>query len=213
MKNNKGFTLVELLGVLIILVVIFVIAFPSITSLIDNAQSGIDDATKELIFDATKDYMKSKPDIYIENQSNVYCISFEQLINNDHITSNQIVNVDEKYSTVKVKYDKDLKTEMELGGDNCSEVLSNARLVLKGLKNVKLKLVSDGSISTYVEDGLLFYKSSSEEPIELNFSLGSNLIDGLIVTSKSSNTGKTIACSENINCFSQFLIDVYTSKY
>ena len=52
MKNKNGFTLIETMGVLILLAVILVLMFPSLTKWLKGADSSIDSATKELIMKA-----------------------------------------------------------------------------------------------------------------------------------------------------------------
>ncbi|MDL4841675.1 competence type IV pilus major pilin ComGC [Aquibacillus rhizosphaerae] len=53
-KSEKGFTLVELLAVIVILGIIVAIAIPSIGGIINKAQSGADEAETELIIDAAR---------------------------------------------------------------------------------------------------------------------------------------------------------------
>lgn len=55
-KNEKGFTLVELLAVIVILGIIVAIAIPAISGIIDRAQDGADDAEVTLIIDAARLY-------------------------------------------------------------------------------------------------------------------------------------------------------------
>ena len=49
MKNKKGFTLVELLAVIVILAIILVISVPKITSVIDSARSGSLESTAKMV--------------------------------------------------------------------------------------------------------------------------------------------------------------------
>ncbi len=57
--NNKGFTLVELLGVIIILVVILLIAIPSITSTVSRNKDQELEAKQQLIVAETKLYAEA----------------------------------------------------------------------------------------------------------------------------------------------------------
>lgn len=56
LKNEKGFTLVELLAVIVILGIIVAIAIPAIGNIIDSAQEDADDAEDQLIIDAARLY-------------------------------------------------------------------------------------------------------------------------------------------------------------
>ena len=73
--NKKGFTLVELLAVLVILVVIMTIAIPSVTSSIERSKHKQKNAKIELIESAAELYI----DRYI-NSITTNVISLESLI-------------------------------------------------------------------------------------------------------------------------------------
>ena len=55
-KGEKGFTLVELLAVIVILGIIVAIAIPAIGTVIENAQKDADEAAVEMILDAARLY-------------------------------------------------------------------------------------------------------------------------------------------------------------
>lgn len=54
LKGEKGFTLVELLAVIVILGIIVAIAVPAIGNITERAQSDADDAQDELVLDAAR---------------------------------------------------------------------------------------------------------------------------------------------------------------
>ena len=56
-NKEDGFTLVELLGVIVILGIILAIAIPGIGTIVDNARTNTDAAQKELVVDAAKMYV------------------------------------------------------------------------------------------------------------------------------------------------------------
>ncbi|API89602.1 hypothetical protein BKP56_10185 [Marinilactibacillus sp. 15R] len=62
-KKENGFTLVELLAVLVILGIIVAIAIPAVGDIIDNARDNASDAEQELVIDAARLY-------FIENDGN-----------------------------------------------------------------------------------------------------------------------------------------------
>ena len=203
MKNKKGFTLVEMLGVLIILVIIFMIAFPTLTRVLKNTEEDLANSEKTIVVDATKDLLNSKKDIYIPNDDNTYCIAFETLMNQGKLTENQVENISEDYNTVKVTY-KNRKAIYEVLGAGCTEVIKDAHLELVGKANVNLELASDGSVKTYVEEGLNFINNGVVT--YLDFTLD-NLYSGLSIEVISQKTG-------NITTYlPETVLDTYVIKY
>jgi prepilin-type N-terminal cleavage/methylation domain-containing protein len=57
MKTNKGFTLVELLAVIVILAIILVIAIPNIMKIIDKAKLDANIKSEDMLLNAAKKYM------------------------------------------------------------------------------------------------------------------------------------------------------------
>ena len=203
MKNKKGFTLVEMLGVLIILVIIFMIAFPTLTRVLKNTEEDLANSEKTIVVDATKDLLNSKKDIYIPNDDNTYCIAFETLMNQGKLTENQVENISEDYNTVKVTY-KNRKAIYEVLGAGCTEVIKDAHLELVGKANVNLELASDGSVKTYVEEGLNFINNGVVT--YLDFTLD-NLYPDLSIEVISQKTG-------NITTYlPETVLDTYVIKY
>ncbi len=84
---NKGFTLVEIIGVVIILGLITLLAFPLVLRTIKNSQEQISESTKELIYTSAAQYTSKYENDFPKIYGNVYCITLEQLINEDFLTS------------------------------------------------------------------------------------------------------------------------------
>ena len=62
--NNKGFTLVELLGTIIILAFLALVAIPAINSIIRGNKSDLHDVQMESIKEASKSYMALPENIF-----------------------------------------------------------------------------------------------------------------------------------------------------
>ena len=94
--NNKGFTLVEVLAVLVILVVIMSIAIPNISSSLERSKSKQDDARKKVLISAAELYVAdNKNRIYSEmGTDNNYTITLDDLVSNGYVTEDQIKDSD-----------------------------------------------------------------------------------------------------------------------
>ena len=84
MKKKKGFTLVELLAVIVILAVILVIAVPQIMSVIESARKGSIESTAKLIAEgAEREYTNRK---ILGKDTNIKCSDVSSMNSNDYGT-------------------------------------------------------------------------------------------------------------------------------
>ena len=84
MKKKKGFTLVELLAVIVILAVILVIAVPQIMSVIESARKGSIESTAKLIAEgAEREYTNRK---ILGKDANIKCSDVSSMNSNDYGT-------------------------------------------------------------------------------------------------------------------------------
>ena len=95
--NKKGFTLVEMIAVLIVLTIIFLLSAVTLTTVIKTGEDKIDNAKEELIIDAAKDYL-SKTDI-VNNKNG--CIRLGELVELGYVDKKEI---DESYYDKFVNY-------------------------------------------------------------------------------------------------------------
>ena len=84
--NKKGFTLTEIIGVVIILALIALIAFPSILNLIKGTENKLDSATQLLINTAAKQYMSKYEDNFATISNSTYCIFVDDLVKENFLT-------------------------------------------------------------------------------------------------------------------------------
>ena len=111
MKNKKGFTLVELLAVIVILAVIALIATPQVLGMIESAKKG-----------AT------------ESSTLSYVDSVEKAIVSKTIASSRNTNYDGKYTVIGNKLSKnDASLDLNLKGDKPDSNSSNEVTVEKGI--------------------------------------------------------------------------------
>ena len=111
MKNKKGFTLVELLAVIVILAVIALIATPQVLGMIESARKGA-----------------------AESSTLSYVDSVEKAIVSKTITSSRNTNYDGKYTVIGNKLSKnDASLDLDLKGDKPDSNSSNEVTVEKGI--------------------------------------------------------------------------------
>ncbi len=126
MRKN-GFTLVELLGVVAILTIIFLIVVPSIINLVKKATIDIDKATKELIYSSTKIYIDKNSYDYPLVANNVYCVTIDDLIKSGELEESLIdIKTGKKVNpslVVKVEIENAANVNYNLVKNNqCEEV-------------------------------------------------------------------------------------------
>ena len=123
MKKN-GFTLVELLGVLIVLVILSMVVVTTYTKLKKDADTTIDDALAILIKDASVTYVK-KNKTNIE-ANNVYCLTLDDIVN-DNLLSNPVKNAKEEEMDLSMKIKVTVRQnnyDVTLNVSSCSEVIN-----------------------------------------------------------------------------------------
>lgn len=81
--KNKGFTLVELLGVIIILALLMLIVFPKIINSIKTSSDEVDELTMKLISSASDLYINDYQKDFPKLDGAKYCIELKLLVDKD----------------------------------------------------------------------------------------------------------------------------------
>lgn len=76
---KKGFTLIEVLGVIVILSIILVIAMPNIINTIKNTNKKLDIYSANMIYKAADNYILHS-NLFEEKKGNTYCIKIDKLV-------------------------------------------------------------------------------------------------------------------------------------
>ena len=111
---NKGFTLMELLGVLVILSLLMIILVPNVLEQINNKKGEVSEAQTETILAATELYIDENPNVFYPGYKG--CISFDTLQDNGKLSKALINEVmdDFNYKGVNVNIDTNSKKSLAL---------------------------------------------------------------------------------------------------
>ncbi len=94
--NKKGFTLVELLGVLVLMAIIMVVVVTPIIGQIRNTSKKLDTASLNVLYQSTASYLDANKNLYPKSNGMVYYISIGQLIDSNKLTSNYLLSYSEE---------------------------------------------------------------------------------------------------------------------
>ena len=109
---KRGYTLVELLGVMIILGLILLVSFPIIINQIKKSNEAISESTRILIESSAELYINDNEAEYPINPGAIYYVAVETLVN-EGLVSKSLKDLDIKdYVKVTVKEDKTLAFEI-----------------------------------------------------------------------------------------------------
>lgn len=85
--KNKGFTLAELLGVIVIIALLLLLIIPGIINRLSDSGDDAKDTENQLIFDAADQYIREHPEDYPPGKSGRYCITIQSLIDDGKLAS------------------------------------------------------------------------------------------------------------------------------
>ena len=85
--NKRGFTLVELIGTIVILLVLSLLVFPNLLNLIKNSKKDISASTKDFIYGQAKSYIYDNVNGYTLKEGNIYCIGLKDLVSKNYLNT------------------------------------------------------------------------------------------------------------------------------
>ena len=92
MKNkDKGFTLVELMAVIIIISLVAILTFPNIINQIKKSKKSTTNNINDIVISAAKRYVSDNPSDFEENE---YCLSIDTLVSNDYVKEDMFKDSD-----------------------------------------------------------------------------------------------------------------------
>jgi prepilin-type N-terminal cleavage/methylation domain-containing protein len=109
-----GFTLIELLVVIILIAAIVLLALPKITNSVNNYNTNVDKITFNLIKEATKLYVSDNENSFIKRSENTYCVSLNELIEENYLKNTIQYNNQDITNTkvIKVTYENGFNYEL-----------------------------------------------------------------------------------------------------
>ena len=90
--NKKGFTLIEILGVVIIITAIALLVVPNVVNRFSNKKNDIDKVNEELIISAAKLYVSEHVLEYPKEDSASYCININDLVDSGYLNE-KVINI------------------------------------------------------------------------------------------------------------------------
>ena len=136
--KRNGFTLVELMAVIIIISLIAILTFPNIVNQIKKTKKSNNKMVEDLLIAQAKKYVSDNKDELLEDE---YCMPISTLIDNDYIKED-IVNIND------IKDNK--VVHITLDNNNSYEVLDKNKCFLSAVKYL-LKKTNPITVTNYTD--------------------------------------------------------------
>ena len=139
--NKKGFTLVELLAVIVLLTLLGVFTVSTILDKTDEKKNKIDSATETLLKTAAQNYISKNKGSFNQTLGNVYCLKVTDILASEdikNINANSENPINESKTYVKVTFLKDNSSYDVV--DTCSsneQILPNSPLLASNMIPIK----------------------------------------------------------------------------
>lgn len=122
--KNKGYTLIELLAVMIILALLITVVFPSIINFIKSSNEKKDTITRDLVYNAAEMFIEDNASEYSTNNGSKYCISIDTLVENNYLKGELEYQGETLDSTKSVKVTYTDKFNYEITDTNTCMVIA-----------------------------------------------------------------------------------------
>ena len=99
--KNKGFTLVELLAIIILLGLLLTFTYTKILNIADKKEAEIKQSKIDLIENAAIDYMNNDINSYPQTIGAKYCISLE-ILEDENLIPVDVADIKEDYNFIKI---------------------------------------------------------------------------------------------------------------
>ena len=167
---KKGFTLVELIGVIIILALIMLLAVPPILNSIRSTRNELSDASKKIIYTAANLYVSENLNDFPKYDGNTFCVSIDTLSKKEYLPT---IVYD---SATGDEIPKDSLVEIKVENNNYTYNMNNECVEYVydpySLINILLKQYSEGNTKGLVKDATnenLYYYTGTNTEVANNF--------------------------------------------
>ena len=125
---KRGFTLVEMIAVILIMFLISITVIPSILNVVNNKKEEISQANIQLIKTSINNYLKQKTTTYPIKSGNTYCIILSDVVEHGDLSApiKDLKTGNEVALTTKVKAYVNQYSDYELcivGQEECNECI------------------------------------------------------------------------------------------
>ena len=198
---KKGFTLIELIGVIIILALLCMLAIPPILNSINSTKNELSEVAKELIMNANELYLSDNKLNYPEVEGNTYCLTIKNLIDREYLSSPVLDPITKK----EVSQDKYIKSSIH-AGVYTYEFVDTCEEIRKGDSNLISLLKKQYHVDN--KEGLLkdseYYYKGNNQAVSNNYVWYGGFLWRVLSFSDTTNTLKLIS--------EETLVDIATSS-
>lgn len=188
MEKKKGFTLVELLGVMVVLAVILVLSIPPIINQLTKSKQETYEAGEEVIYNAAIQYLEDNVNLKQVtrlSQPEVYCISLQTLVNDGKLK--------EPIKNLKTNENYDLEKVYIRLSYNGVNLFDNMAVVTDGsCSSTPTYLITPSGWSLEKEVEIFYPESASEKKYSVNGGAWQNYTSKIKFTSNGTIQAKSI---------------------
>lgn len=126
--EKKGFTLAEILGVVVIIGLLLLLIVPTVINRLNSSKDDVATASEDIIYNAADQYIKEHPEKFPPGKAGRYCIAIQDLITDGKLTEPVIdpsTNDDISDKSVMVTIYSSGNTDFEIRDGNDCKALSS----------------------------------------------------------------------------------------
>ena len=139
--NKKGFTLVELLAVIILLTLLGVFTVSTILDKTEEKRNKIDAATEIVLKTAAQSYVAKNADSFVNKSGNVYCLEISAILSSEEIediNANSEKPISETKTYVKVTFlQENVKYDVVTDCTSNTKILPNSPILASNMIPIK----------------------------------------------------------------------------